>query len=170
MYLIGLLRGLTEVFKCLKSIQTNCRFADAPKGQTLTPHIPRNAKLGYRFHHERTGALLYPAGYEWANEEYVIEFMLHSSTKWITRSRTKSKLCNGQLQVAGDQWPVFLYANYSYDAEDPWNGLLHSGLLISVSFFYYLSSSDSPKLFTGLQTRLYFTKFHRSRTESHSIW
>ena len=77
---------------------------------------------------------------------------------------------NGQLQVAGDQWPIFLYANDSYDAEDPWNGLLRSGLLISVSFFYYLSSSDSPKLFTGLQTRLYFTKFHRSRTESHSIW
>ena len=85
--------------------------------------------------------------------------MLHSPMKWITRSRTKAKLCNGQLQVAGDQWPVFLYANYSYDAEDPWNSLLRSGLLISVSFFYYLSSSASPKLFAGLQTRLYFTKF-----------
>jgi len=47
--------------------------------------------------------------------------------------RTKTKLMNGQIQVAGDQWPVFLYANYTYDPEDPWNGLLHNGLLVSVS-------------------------------------
>jgi len=47
--------------------------------------------------------------------------------------RTKTKLMNGQIQVAGDQWPVFLYANYTYDPEDPWNGLLCNGLLVSVS-------------------------------------
>ncbi|KIM57567.1 hypothetical protein SCLCIDRAFT_130259 [Scleroderma citrinum Foug A] len=41
-------------------------------------------------------------------------------------------LMNSQIQVAGDQWPVFLYANYTYDPEDPWNGLLQSGLLVSV--------------------------------------
>jgi hypothetical protein len=40
-----------------------------------------------------------------------------------------------RIQVSGDQWPVFLYANYTYNAEDPWNGLLRSGLLVSVSFF-----------------------------------
>ena len=40
---------------------------------------------------------------------------------------------NGQIQVAGDQWPVFLYANYTYDPEDPWNGPLHNGLLVSMS-------------------------------------
>ena len=34
--------------------------------------------------------------------------------------------------VAGDQWPLFLYANYAYDAEDPWNRLLRSGLLVLV--------------------------------------
>ena len=45
----------------------------------------------------------------------------------------KTKLTNGQIQVAGDQWPLLLYANYTYDAEDPWNGLLRSGLLVSVS-------------------------------------
>ena len=53
-------------------------------------------------------------------------------------SRTKAKLCNGQLQVAGDLWPIFLYADYSYDAEDPWNGLLRSGLLVSVSSIYII--------------------------------
>ncbi|KAI5996075.1 hypothetical protein EDC04DRAFT_2612849 [Pisolithus marmoratus] len=76
------------------------------KGQTLIPHIPRNVKTGQGFHHECIGTLLCPVG-------------------------TKAKLCSSQLQVAGDQWPLFLYADYSYDAEDPWNGLLHSGLLVS---------------------------------------
>ena len=51
----------------------------------------------------------------------------------ISISRTQTKLMNGQIQVVGDQWLVFLYANYTYDPEDPWNGLLRSGLLISVS-------------------------------------
>jgi hypothetical protein len=43
------------------------------------------------------------------------------------------KVINGQTQVSGNQWPVLLYANYAYDPEDPWNGLLRSGLLVSVS-------------------------------------
>ena len=45
---------------------------------------------------------------------------------------------NGQIQVAGDQWPVFLYANYMYDPEDPWNGLLWSGLLVLVRIALYI--------------------------------
>ena len=49
-------------------------------------------------------------------------------------SRTQTKLMTGQIQVAGGQWPVFLYANFTYNLEDPWNGLLQSGLLVSVSF------------------------------------
>ena len=48
-------------------------------------------------------------------------------------SSIRTKLANGEIQVAGDQWPVFLYADYTYDTEDPWNGLLRSGLLVSVS-------------------------------------
>ncbi|KAI5986457.1 hypothetical protein EDC04DRAFT_2873540 [Pisolithus marmoratus] len=47
------------------------------------------------------------------------------------KTGTKVKLHSGQLQVAGDQWPLFLYADYSDDTDDPWNGLLHSGLLVS---------------------------------------
>jgi hypothetical protein len=46
--------------------------------------------------------------------------------------RIREKLRSGQLQVAGDQWPIFLYANYMYDPDDPWNGLLRSGLLVCV--------------------------------------
>ena len=55
-----------------------------------------------------------------------------------TPSRTRAKLINGKIQVAGDQWPVFLYADFSYDTEDPWNGLLHSGLLVSVRSPFFL--------------------------------
>jgi hypothetical protein len=59
---------------------------------------------------------------------------------------TKTKLISGQIQPAGDQWPVFLYANYSYDTEDPWNGLLRSGLLVSVEY-YHLSRILGAHLF-----------------------
>ena len=47
---------------------------------------------------------------------------------------------NSQIQVMGDQWPVFLYTNYMYDPEDPWNGLLQSGLLVSVHVPLYLNA------------------------------
>ena len=40
-----------------------------PKGQSLNPHIPRNVKSGRGFCHERTGALLCPAGLDWNNSE-----------------------------------------------------------------------------------------------------
>ena len=40
-----------------------------PKGQSLVPHIPRNVKAGRGFNHERTGALLCPAGLDWKNIE-----------------------------------------------------------------------------------------------------
>ncbi|KAF9232087.1 hypothetical protein BU15DRAFT_28044, partial [Melanogaster broomeanus] len=79
-----------------------------PKGQSLNPYIPHNVKSGPSFNHDHTGALLCPAGLDWDNTE------------------THTKLVNGQIQVARDQWPVMLYTNYTYDPEDPWNGLLHS--------------------------------------------
>ncbi|KAN0091493.1 hypothetical protein V8E55_005059 [Tylopilus felleus] len=55
---------------------------------------------------------------------------------------TRSKLANGELQVVGDQWPIFLYANYMYDEEDPWNGLLHGGLLVSTFKHVFTSPSS----------------------------
>ena len=42
------------------------------------------------------------------------------------------KLANGSMAVAGDQWPVFVYADQEYDPEDPWNGLFKSQILIFV--------------------------------------
>jgi hypothetical protein len=60
-------------------------------------------------------------------------FCTATELKYIRTFRTRGKLVNGQMQVSGDQWPVLLYANYAYNPEDPWNGLLRSGLLVSVS-------------------------------------
>ena len=104
-----------------------------PKGQSLNPHIPHNAKAGRGFNHERTGAFFVPLVLigpilSTCLLSYSVDFSFKNSPL-----RTKTKLMNGQVQVAGDQWPVFLYANYMYDPEDPWNGLLCSGLLVSVS-------------------------------------
>ncbi|KAG6370855.1 hypothetical protein JVT61DRAFT_10876 [Boletus reticuloceps] len=79
---------------------------------------------GHGFNHERTGALLCLASLDWAN------------------SNIRSKLITGQIQPSGDQWPVFLYANYTYDAEDPWNGLLRSSLLISAYKHIFTSPSS----------------------------
>ncbi|KAI6013376.1 hypothetical protein BKA83DRAFT_96535 [Pisolithus microcarpus] len=95
-----------------------------PKGQSLSLHIPCNVKLGRGFNHEHTGALLCPTGLDWTNIQ------------------TRMKLMNGEIQVPGDQWPVFLYADYSYDLEDPWNGLLRSGLLVSAYKHIFTSPSS----------------------------
>jgi hypothetical protein len=48
--------------------------------------------------------------------------------------RTKEKLQSGEMLIPGDQWPVFLYAGYHFDPEDPWRGLLRSSILLSVRF------------------------------------
>ena len=46
--------------------------------------------------------------------------------------KIKAKLRNREIVVSGDQWSLFLYADYRYDSEDPWNGLFHSALLVSI--------------------------------------
>jgi hypothetical protein len=56
------------------------------------------------------------------------------------QTRIKAKLCSGELVPPGDQWPVFLYAGYDYDPEDPWKGLFRSPLLVSVSPAYTMST------------------------------
>jgi hypothetical protein len=40
-----------------------------PRGQNLNPPLARNIKIDRGFHHERTGALLCPAGMDWSNAE-----------------------------------------------------------------------------------------------------
>ncbi|KAG2103042.1 hypothetical protein BD769DRAFT_1630920 [Suillus cothurnatus] len=95
-----------------------------PKGQNLVPPLARNVKIDRGFHHERTGALLCPAGIDWSNPE------------------TKTKLRSGKIIVTGDQWPLFLYADYRYDPEDPWNGLFQSALLVCAYKHVFTSPSS----------------------------
>ena len=40
-----------------------------PRGQSLVPPLARNVKVDRGFNHERTGALLCPAGLDWSNPE-----------------------------------------------------------------------------------------------------
>src|SRR5882762_3795090 len=42
-----------------------------PRGQSLNPPLARNVKMDRGFYHERTGALLCPAGLDWSNAESV---------------------------------------------------------------------------------------------------
>ncbi|EGN91729.1 hypothetical protein SERLA73DRAFT_164395 [Serpula lacrymans var. lacrymans S7.3] len=104
-----------------------------PKGQTLSPHIHRNVKAN----HERTGFLLCPAGLDWSDEN------------------TKTKLMTGQIQVLGDQWPIMLYANYSYNAEDSWNGLLRSSLLVNAFKHIFTSCSGNARIHVTNSERFY---------------
>ncbi|KAG1843837.1 hypothetical protein C8R48DRAFT_618374, partial [Suillus tomentosus] len=94
------------------------------KGQSLVPPLTRNVKIDRGFHHERTGALLCPAGLDWSNLE------------------TKTKLQSGEMIVTGDQWPLFLYADYHYDLDDLWNGLFRSALLVSAYKHVFTSPSS----------------------------
>jgi hypothetical protein len=41
----------------------------APPGETLSPPLARNIKCDRGYHHERTGALLCPTGFDWACAE-----------------------------------------------------------------------------------------------------
>ena len=53
----------------------------------------------------------------------------------ICCTSVKSKLHNGEILIAGDQWPIFVYMGYKFNPEEPWGGLLRSSILVSVSAF-----------------------------------
>ncbi|KAG1884434.1 hypothetical protein F4604DRAFT_1519069, partial [Suillus subluteus] len=55
---------------------------------------------------------------------------------------TKAKLQSGEIIVTGDQWPLFLYADYHYYSEDPWNSLFRSALLVCAYKHVFMSPSS----------------------------
>jgi hypothetical protein len=57
---------------------------------------------------------------------------MHTCTPRLTIFSVKEKLRSGEVQVRGDQWLLFLYADLAYDPDDPWNGLLKSQVLVTV--------------------------------------
>ncbi|KAG1718007.1 hypothetical protein EDD22DRAFT_988372 [Suillus occidentalis] len=90
------------------------------------------------FNHELTGSLLCPAGMDWSDPE------------------TKENLRSGDVLVCRDQWPIFLYAQYIYDPDDPWCGLLRGRLLAYKHVFTFSSSVEKePKATRSRNARLH---------------
>ncbi|KAH6884695.1 hypothetical protein BKA70DRAFT_1124678 [Coprinopsis sp. MPI-PUGE-AT-0042] len=83
-----------------------------PRGQNLEPPLMRNVKTDRGFYHDRTGELLCPIGLSWKDKG------------------TREGLRTGTICVAGDQWPLFVYAGYTYDSANIWKGLFRSTLLV----------------------------------------
>ncbi|KAG1871699.1 hypothetical protein F4604DRAFT_1926084 [Suillus subluteus] len=98
-----------------------------PRGEVVILPLSRNIKSDRGFNHEITGALLCPAGLDWSD------------------AATKLSLKSSETTVRGDQWPMFLYARYDYDPEDPWKGLLRSEILIFGFKHVFMSPSSVDK-------------------------
>ena len=64
------------------------------------------------------------------------------------------------MQIHGDQWPLFLYADLAYDPDDPWNGLLRNQLLITVSA-QVPSSLNLTVTAAGFQVRIHVAQLRR---------
>jgi hypothetical protein len=48
--------------------------------------------------------------------------------------RVREQLRSGEFVIAGDHWPLLVYRDCVYDPENPWSGLFHSVILVSVGF------------------------------------
>ncbi|KAH6916506.1 hypothetical protein BKA70DRAFT_1368536 [Coprinopsis sp. MPI-PUGE-AT-0042] len=83
-----------------------------PRGHNLEPPLMRNVKTDRGFYHDRTGELLCPVGLDWKDKA------------------TRDGLRAGTIVVAGDDWPFFVYENYTFDSTDVWKGLFRSTLLV----------------------------------------
>ncbi|KAG2112776.1 hypothetical protein DEU56DRAFT_759593 [Suillus clintonianus] len=112
----------------------------SPKGEAIQPPLHRNSKIDRGFNHKLTGSLLCPAGLDWSDPQI------------------KEDLRSGEMSVCGDQWPIFLYAHYVYDHEDPWSGLLRSRLLVCAYKHVFTSPSSvdrEPKATRSGNARLH---------------
>ncbi|TEB17635.1 hypothetical protein FA13DRAFT_1720561 [Coprinellus micaceus] len=90
----------------------------------LSPPLSQNVKTDRGNFHDRTGELLCPVNLDWNNE------------------KIRRDLKSGQLVPLGDLWPRFIYQGYQYDPENPWDGLLHSAILVNVYKHVFTSPSS----------------------------
>ncbi|KAG2093353.1 uncharacterized protein F5147DRAFT_747948 [Suillus discolor] len=110
-----------------KTLKSAVLDSISPKGAAIQPPLHRNSKIDRGFNHELSGSLLCPAKLDWKDAEY-----------------------------SGDQWPIFLYAHHTFDADDPWCGLLRSRLLAYKHVFTSPSSIDKePKATQSGNARLH---------------
>lgn len=141
-----------------------CRFRRAPQAQDLT--IRKPSRVPYWIGSRREGSLSIPRSC--ATSRLIADFITNGLglycvlLGWIgqilskfTRSlpvltsqklpRIKEKLRTGDLLVTGDQWSIFLYQGEQYDADDPWNGLFRSSILVCVSFSIQCPDTDNKR-------------------------
>ncbi|KAG2059415.1 hypothetical protein BDR06DRAFT_979945 [Suillus hirtellus] len=110
----------------------------APQGEVIQPPLHRNSKIDHRFNHDLIRFLLCPIGLDWND------------------SQTKENLRSGEPWVCRDQWPIFVYAHYTYDSEDLWSSLLRSRLLAYKHIFTSPSSVEKePKATQSGDARLH---------------
>lgn len=81
--------------------------------------------------------------------------------------RTKKLLKSGQMAIIGDQWPNFVYAANGFDPNAPWNGLLRSEILVSVSHTVIYAFLDSGLI--GIQAHIYISEFSWKQSQSNLI-
>ena len=65
-----------------------------PQGQVLSPALSHNVKIDRGFNHERTGALLCPAGLDWSNQRYIHPFSKVLRAQTSSASRRSSRVGN----------------------------------------------------------------------------
>ncbi|KAF7968023.1 hypothetical protein HWV62_32152 [Athelia sp. TMB] len=90
----------------------------------LIPPLNHSQKCLRGFHHPRTGMLLCPVDLDWGDADI------------------RSKLDDGSLAPTGDQWPLFIYENETYDPSDGWSGFLRGVLLVKAYKQIFLSPSS----------------------------
>ncbi|KAI0710854.1 hypothetical protein C8Q76DRAFT_694848 [Earliella scabrosa] len=107
----------------------------------LAPPIPRNNMTRRGWNHDATGRKLCPAG--------------------LSYDDVKHKLRNKELIVTGDQWPIFIYANETFDPNNPWQGLFRGRLLLNG--FNHIFNSPSSVDNIGRSTRAGNAQIHGMR-------
>jgi hypothetical protein len=136
-----------------------------PHGQSLHLPLTCNIKTDQGFHHDLTGALLCPAGMDWANPECAYAFPISVPADADSTCRIKVQLQSGEIIVSGDQWPVFIYTGCKFNPEDPWKGMFRSAILVSISEFpLIIMTFFSEWIFLGCTSMYSITQFSQQGT------
>ncbi|KZP08145.1 hypothetical protein FIBSPDRAFT_761880, partial [Athelia psychrophila] len=90
------------------------------------PSLLGAVKDGRGLHNEHTGRLLCPCEFNWAEDEV----------------RAAIRAGREEYAVTADSWPIYCYANFSYDPENAEDGLWRSSLLVKAFKFIFTSPSS----------------------------
>ncbi|KZP24373.1 hypothetical protein FIBSPDRAFT_735796 [Athelia psychrophila] len=91
------------------------------------PSLVGGTKDGRGLHNEHTGRLLCPCEFNWAEDEV----------------RDAVRAGHEEYAVTADSWPIFCYADFSYDYENAEDGLWRSSLMVKAFKFIFTSPSSA---------------------------